>query len=178
MNRLNLGVQINLNQIDPVMVTIILAISWNLNRQKIPYSVIDNCLFSTELILGREISSTEQEQLQEYCMHGTLGSFLHSVKSALPESCFGQRDAKLLALHSFALKNLELDYDNQLQDLINLSKTVGGFCPHENICFLYERYSLLETNDEDRPHNTSGPAISYNENWNVFLGEVPMSTSM
>lgn len=56
----------------------------------------------------------------------------------------------------------------QLDGLIELSKSAGWAMPYEGICYVSERHNVLRLDDEGLLHCEDGPAYSYPDGYSIY----------
>jgi hypothetical protein len=92
-----------------------------------------------------------------------------SVRASVWESGYGQHDANWLAFYEYSRDVCNLKEEtNKLEGLIDLAKNAGWFLPHENICFVSERHSILNRDDQGRLHSLSEAAVLYPDGWAIY----------
>ena len=92
-----------------------------------------------------------------------------SVWDSVGDSGFGQHDANWLGFYDFFRE--EAGLQNQTKKIIGLtelSKHAGWFLPHENICWVSERHSILNRDDKGRLHSFNAPAVMYPDGWAIY----------
>ncbi len=85
---------------------------------------------------------------------------------------WGQHDSRdVLALHQFLHDVMNLrEQTRPLSGLWQVAMNAGWMVPHERICWLSERPSILSVDDNGRLHAASGPALRYPDGWkSLFL---------
>ena len=92
-----------------------------------------------------------------------------SVGASVGASGYGQQDAGWLAFYDFFREVCGLSaHTEKLQGLTDYSKHAGWFLPHENICWVSERHSILRRDDRGRLHSVEGPAVMYPDGWAIY----------
>ncbi len=85
-----------------------------------------------------------------------------SVRDSVRASVYGQHDASWLSFYNYFNKECGLYEETKLLDgLIELAESAGWWLPCKDICFVSERHSMLNRDNEGRLHNTNGPAFMY-----------------
>jgi hypothetical protein len=56
----------------------------------------------------------------------------------------------------------------KLAALTEQARSAGWYLPHEHICWVSERHSLLERDGQGRLHSIAGPAVLYPDGWAIY----------
>ena len=84
-------------------------------------------------------------------------------------SGYSQHEFGWLAAYEFLHTDLGLRQQTAaLHGLLLLGANVGWIMPHEKVCWLAERHSVLSYDDRGRLHNGGGPALQYPDGWSVY----------
>lgn len=76
--------------------------------------------------------------------------------------CYGSHDAGWLSFYSFMREQLSLVKEtDDLMPLMQLAQSCGWFAPYEHMCFMSERHSILNLDEQGRLHCLTGPALAY-----------------
>lgn len=146
-----------------------LSIQVAVSKNRIPETVFAEAFSTAGSLLGRAINCDEEESMRQYFQLRNLGRLDELMQTAMVDACYGQLDAKFLALPDFLASEMGLELETQrLKGLIAIARTAGGFLPHRKFCWLYERVAALVLNDRGIPHNESGPCISFEDGWEIY----------
>ena len=55
-----------------------------------------------------------------------------------------------------------------LDNWLILGRSTGWWCPFHNICFCFERPSVLNLDEEGRLHCEDGPAMAFRDGYSLF----------
>ena len=92
-----------------------------------------------------------------------------SVLASVGDSVYGQHDAGWLAFYHFFHQALNLRAQTEkLSGLWNLCASAGWAIPHQNICWVSERHSVLLRDERGRLHSLAGPACAYPDGWAIY----------
>jgi len=92
-----------------------------------------------------------------------------SVRDSVRASVYGQHDAGWLSFHDFLSEVCGLEFETKkLTGLWLVAKNAGWFLPHEKICWISERPTVLRRNDDGRLHCESGMALAYPDGWEIY----------
>ena len=92
-----------------------------------------------------------------------------SVRDSVRASVYGQHDAGWLSFHDFLSEVCGLEFETKkLTGLWLVAKNAGWFLPHEKICWISERPTVLRRNDDGRLHCESGMALAYPDGWGIY----------
>ncbi len=92
-----------------------------------------------------------------------------SVGASVWDSGYGQHDANWLAFYEYFHDVCRLHSETEkLHGLWVVAKNAGWFLPHKNICWVSERHTTLNLNEQGRPHCIDGLAIGYPDGWGVY----------
>lgn len=87
----------------------------------------------------------------------------------IQSSCYGQHDANLLSFYDYFREVMGLvEGTAKMAGLWEVSKSAGWWIPHENVCWVSERHTLLKLNESGQLSCTDGPALSYPDGWSVY----------
>lgn len=82
---------------------------------------------------------------------------------------YGQHDANWLAFYDYFKEVCGLDRQTQkLSGLWAVAQNAGWFIPHEKTCWVSERHTVVNKDDEGFLHNETGPAVAYPDGWAVY----------
>jgi len=85
------------------------------------------------------------------------------------DSVYGQHDANWLAFYNYFRVACDLKSETEkLLGLINLAKSAGWAIPHQNICWVSERHSILNRDERGRLHSVTSPAVLYPDGWAIY----------
>lgn len=91
------------------------------------------------------------------------------ITGGLRDTGFSQHDAAWLAIFEFLETVCGVrPWDDKLTSLYEIARTCGWMIPYENICWLMERQTVLETDARGRLHHATGPALAYPDGWSLF----------
>ncbi|MGD9684176.1 MAG: DUF6745 domain-containing protein [Candidatus Obscuribacterales bacterium] len=155
--------------VDQLMALFTRSIDLVLRSRSIPDTVLSEAFASAESLLGRPITDEEREMMMQYCHYQNLGRFVELVQSSLVDACYGQFDARFLAVPDF-LRN-EMDFEaatERLLPLMAIVRTGAAFVPHERYCWLYERLGSLKLDESRRPHCEDGACITFADGFEVY----------
>ena len=92
-----------------------------------------------------------------------------SVRDSVRDSGYGQHDANWLAFYEYFKDVCDLSEETKkLVGLWKIAKSAGWYIPHEKICWVSERQSVLNRDEQGRLHSLSGPALSYPDGWSIY----------
>ena len=103
-----------------------------------------------------------------------LGSNLWSnLWSNLGSNLFyGQHDLYWAAFYDFCIK-IGIEYKKEdveiLSHWLSIGKSTGWWSPYENVCFCFERHSVLKVDGEGKLHCDDGPAMSFRDGHSLFF---------
>ena len=87
----------------------------------------------------------------------------------LRETAFGQHDAYWLAGYAYAAEQLDLRAQCQpLAGIRLIAEHAGWWLPHEDVCWVSERHTLLNLDTQRRLHCPDGLAVGYPDGWGVY----------
>lgn len=92
-----------------------------------------------------------------------------SVGDSVGDSGYGQHDAGWIGFYDYFLS--ELGLAEQTQKLIGLTlitENAGWFLPHKNLCWVAERHSVLNRNEQGQLHKDGGEALSYPDGFSIY----------
>lgn len=96
------------------------------------------------------------------------GSLLNSIGS-VKDSLYGNHDAHWLGVCDYLYNELSLVNQTKiLHGLWRVSQNASWWLPCKEICFISERHTILNLDNEDRPHCNDGIAIGYPDGWGVY----------
>jgi hypothetical protein len=96
-------------------------------------------------------------------------SVLASVRASAGDSVYGQHEAHWLAFYEYFREVCGLTEETEkLSGLTELAKSAGWALPHEHICWVSERPSLIRLDQRRRLHCEDGPAIQYPDGWAIY----------
>lgn len=96
-------------------------------------------------------------------------SIISSARDSVNASGYGQHDAGFLSFYEYFREVLNLkEQTEKITGLIGISKNAGWYIPHEKVCFICERHSIVNRNDSGRLHSLTGPAVMYPDGWAVY----------
>ena len=95
------------------------------------------------------------------------------MRDSVWASVYGSHDANWLAFYTFLEAELGLTIQTEkLLGLWELSKSAGWAIPHENICWVSERHSVIKQtrlpSGRYQLHCDDGPAVAYPDGWQLF----------
>jgi len=92
-----------------------------------------------------------------------------SVWASVGDSGYGQHDANWLAFYDYFREVCGLSGQTKiLEGLTLLAQHAGWFLPHEKICWVSERHSILHRDDQGRLHCEDGPALGYPDKFSIW----------
>jgi len=92
-----------------------------------------------------------------------------SVGDSVWDSVYGQHDANWLAFYDFFFEVCGLEQQTKkLSGLWKVAQNAGWFLPHEKICWISERHSVVSKDDAGQLHNESGPSVLYPDGWAIY----------
>jgi len=92
-----------------------------------------------------------------------------SVRASVRASVYGQHDANWLAFYDFFSEVCGLEKQTKkLTGLWKVAKNAGWFLPHEKICWISERHTVVSKDDAGQLHNESGPAVLYPDGFAIY----------
>ena len=87
----------------------------------------------------------------------------------MSHACWGQHEAGYMSWCAYFRNEVGLKNEtNKIQGLLEISQSAGWFWPHENICWITERPSLLKRDERGRLHCEDGPALQYPDGWSIY----------
>ena len=93
-----------------------------------------------------------------------------SVRASVGDSGYGQHDASWLAYYDYFREVCGLhDETRLLEGLTLLAQHAGWFIPHEKICWVSERHSVLHRDENGRLHCETGPALEYPDKYVLWM---------
>jgi hypothetical protein len=82
---------------------------------------------------------------------------------------YGQHDANWLAFYKFFQAECGLSKEtDKLEGLWELCRSAGWALPHEHICWVSERHSVVARDEQGRLHNLRGPALEYPDGFAIY----------
>lgn len=98
--------------------------------------------------------------------------FFFQAMNGYPSDCgFGQHDMRSLAIPAFfnkAIPEIAEKFTQKTEALIGLTEGAGWYLPHANVIWVSERQTEIVQDDRGRPHCESGPAIAFNDGWEIY----------
>ena len=93
----------------------------------------------------------------------------NSIRASVWNSCYGQHDAGRLAVFDYfrSICGLETQTD-KMRGQWELAQSAGWYLPHEYICWICERPSIVNLNSSNQLHCENGPALSYPDDWSIY----------
>jgi len=92
-----------------------------------------------------------------------------SVGASVWASIFGQHEAGWLSFYDYFCRECGLvSQTEKLEGLWELCKNAGWILPHQTICWVSERHTILHRDERGRPHCDNGPSIGYPDGWNLY----------
>jgi len=92
-----------------------------------------------------------------------------SVRASVWASGYGQHDANWLGFYDYFKTVCELNEQTQkLFGIWNISQNAGWWLPHQNLCWISERHSVLHRNQAGQLHRDEGPALSYPDGFSIY----------
>jgi hypothetical protein len=99
-----------------------------------------------------------------------LESLRDSVLYAGDPWLSAQDDAARLAAFRYDYEVLGLTVQTEcLSGLWELAQSAGWAVPHQNICWVSERYNVLKRDESGLLHSLSGPACAYPDGWAIYV---------
>ena len=82
---------------------------------------------------------------------------------------YGQHEAGLLAFYDFfrTVNGLVAETD-KIAGITAYAQCAGWSVPHEHICWVSERHSILLRDEQGRLHNATGPACAFPDGWAIY----------
>lgn len=88
------------------------------------------------------------------------------MEHSLRNSSFSQHDAPSLGALDFLYSACELKpRTDAIAGLMQAAANVGWIIPHNRVCWLVDRPTIVQTDDRRRLHSASGPAIAFSDGW-------------
>lgn len=88
------------------------------------------------------------------------------MEHSLRNSSFSQHDAPSLGALDFLYSACELKPRTEaIAGLMQAAANVGWIIPHNRVCWLVDRPTIVQTDDRRRLHSASGPAIAFSDGW-------------
>ena len=85
---------------------------------------------------------------------------------------YGQHDLYWAAFYDFCSK-IGIEYKKEeveiLSHWLSIGKSTGWWSPYENVCFCFERHSVLKVDGEGKLHCDDGPAMSFRDGHSLFF---------
>jgi len=92
-----------------------------------------------------------------------------SVRDSVWDSVYGQHDAHWLGFYDYFREVLGLrDQTQKAQGLTMVARNAGWWLPHERICWVSERHSVVKQDAAYRLHCEDGPAVRYPDGWSLY----------
>jgi len=92
-----------------------------------------------------------------------------SVGDSGGDSEYGQHDAHWLAFYEYFSDVCGLAEEiKPLSGVMRVAKSAGWWLPHKETCWVSERTSAVNLDEEKRPHSATGPAIAYPDSFSVW----------
>ena len=92
-----------------------------------------------------------------------------SVRASVGDSVYGQHDAHWLGFYDYFREVLGLrDQTQKAQGLTMVARNAGWWLPHERICWVSERHSVVKQDAAYRLHCEDGPAVRYPDGWSLY----------
>ena len=92
-----------------------------------------------------------------------------SVWASVWDSGYGQHDANWIGFYGYFRDALGLTAQtDKLNGLRLLTENAGWYLPHEYICWISERTSVVHQDSRHRLHCETGPALSYPDGWSLY----------
>jgi hypothetical protein len=92
--------------------------------------------------------------------------------SSVKDFCFGQHDLYWIEYYYYLDKAMIMKLQGQLlqklEGIRKISRNSGWYLPYEDVCILSERPSEMHFDENNKPHNESGPAIKYRDGFSVY----------
>jgi hypothetical protein len=89
-------------------------------------------------------------------------------RSGVDEIAMGPHDLASLGVYEYLHDVLAWREQTQtMRGLWKIAKSAGWIVPHEHVCWISERPSVLRTDARGRLHCPDGPALSYRDGWSV-----------
>lgn len=83
--------------------------------------------------------------------------------------CYGQHEADWLALYTFYYHELGIDQAKDILPMAEVAKECGWWWPYNDRVLVSERPTEIHRNEEGRLHNENGPAIAYEDGFQLFF---------
>jgi hypothetical protein len=91
------------------------------------------------------------------------------MEQSLRNSSFSQHDAPSLGALDFLYNACGLKPRTQaITALMKAAANVGWIIPHQRVCWLVDRPTILRTDDRRRLHSAAGPAIAFSDGWSFY----------
>lgn len=81
---------------------------------------------------------------------------------------YGQHSAGWLAFYDY-FDNIGLEGMEPIRGLVQVAQNAGWWWVFDEVAIISERMSSLHRDDQNRLHNTSGPAITYPDGWSLYF---------
>lgn len=98
-----------------------------------------------------------------------VGKIGESVRASAYDSGYGQHDAYQVADFDYFRRELGLtSQTDKLAPIAELARSAGWWLPHEHVCWVSERPSVIQLDRHGRLHCRTGPAIQYPDGWSIY----------
>lgn len=98
-----------------------------------------------------------------------IDSIIDKAKNSVFNSGYGQHDASFLSFYEYFRDVLGLkEQTEKITGLIEIANNAGWYMPFEKVCFICERHSVLNRNENGRLHSLNGPAVMYPDGWSIY----------
>ena len=92
-----------------------------------------------------------------------------SVEASVRDSVYGQHEAGWLSFYDYFKEVCSLEAETmQLCGLLQVAKSAGWWLPHQKICWVSERPSVLHRDNRGRLHCDIGPSLMYPDGWSTW----------
>jgi hypothetical protein len=82
---------------------------------------------------------------------------------------YGPHDAGWLAFYDYFREAVGLSAQTEkISGLVRAAKSAGWWIPHQKICWVSERHSVLILDDRGLLHCASGPSVAYPDGWAIY----------
>jgi hypothetical protein len=90
-------------------------------------------------------------------------------RSGFDEVAVGPHDVASLGVYEYLHDILAWQEPTQpMQGLWKIAKSAGWIVPHEHVCWISERPSILRTDARARLHGADSPALQYRDGWSAY----------
>lgn len=99
---------------------------------------------------------------------GRKGITKADVQAQINRSCWGQHNAGWWSYLDYMDRVLGVEGADKIRGLCEVAEASGWWWPFEDLCILTERPTDLKRDQQNRLHNTNGPALLYPDGFGVY----------